>query len=94
MNIDKVKEIIKQQLCLDTMPSPDETLQELGADSLDKVQILLFCEEEFGIAIPDDAWNEIKSVNDIIEYIEKATKSSINTSVAYSHESGIDTMED
>jgi acyl carrier protein len=51
--------------------SPDTTLEELGADSLDQVEILMYLEEEFDIDIPDDVSPELRSVQVIIDYLVK-----------------------
>ena len=44
--------------------------EELGADSLDLVEILMSLEDEFGVSIPDEAIPEIKTIKDIVEFIE------------------------
>jgi acyl carrier protein len=68
----KVKEIIANQLGV----NPDEVTNEasfiddLGADSLDTVELVMALEEEFGMEIPDDEAEKIKTVGDAIEFIK------------------------
>jgi acyl carrier protein len=69
---DKVKEIIAKQLSVKVDAIQDNTniAEELGADSLDLVEILMSLEDEFGVSIPDEAIPEIKTIKDIVEFIE------------------------
>lgn len=73
MVFDKVKEILCDQLDVDadkvTMDS--EIQEDLGADSLDIVDLIMSFEEEFGVEIPDEAAESIKTVGDIVNYIEE-----------------------
>ncbi len=73
LTIDKVKEIIANQLSVKADSIKEETniAEELGADSLDLVEILMSLEDEFGVSIPDEAIPEIKTIKDIVEFIEK-----------------------
>ena len=72
MTIDKVKEIIGNQLSVPADKLSEETniAEELGADSLDLVEILMSLEDEFGISIPDEAIPTIKSIKDLVEFID------------------------
>lgn len=72
MTIDKVRKIIADQLSVKEEDIKDDTniAEELGADSLDLVEILMSLEDEFGISIPDEAIPQIKSVKDIVNFIE------------------------
>jgi len=69
---DKVKSIIAEQLGV----KPEEVIPEasfiddLGADSLDTVELVMALEEEFGIEIPDEDAEKITTVGDAIKYIE------------------------
>lgn len=71
---EKVKKVVVDQLGVE----PDEVnndstfIDDLGADSLDIVELIMAFEEEFGIEIPDEAAEKIKTVNDVVEYIKKA----------------------
>ena len=73
MTIDKVKEIIANQLSVpaDKLTDTTNIAEELGADSLDLVEILMSLEDEFGISIPDEAIPQIKTINDVVAFIEK-----------------------
>ena len=59
LNIEKAKLIPNARL-----------IEDLGADSLDMVEMLMLVEEEFGISIPDDDAMNLKTVEDIVKYIE------------------------
>ena len=71
---DEVKEVIVEQLNV----SPDEVkpesrfVEDLGADSLDVVEMIMALEEKFEIEIPDSDAENIKTVQDVVDYIEKA----------------------
>ena len=71
--IDKVKEIIANQLSVkpEEIKNDSNIAEELGADSLDLVEILMSLEDEFGISIPDEAIPQIKTINDVVAFIEK-----------------------
>jgi acyl carrier protein len=73
---DKVKEIIAKQLSVkvDAIQNTTNIAEELGADSLDLVEILMSLEDEFGISIPDEMIPQIKTIKDIVEFIESAKK--------------------
>ena len=70
---DKVKEIIVDQLGVeeDEVTLESSFIEDLGADSLDIVELIMALEEEFGLEIPDDEAEKIASVNDAIEYIRE-----------------------
>lgn len=72
MVFDKVKELIVEQLDVDedNVTSGASIQDDLGADSLDVVDLVMSLEEEFDIEIPDDAVENIKTVGDIVKYIE------------------------
>lgn len=67
----KVKEIISKQLGVDASEVTPESafVEDLGADSLDTVELVMAFEEEFGIEIPDEDAEKIAKVKDAIEYI-------------------------
>ena len=49
-------------------------VEDLGCDSLDKIELVMECEKEFNVAIPDDAVTDIHTISDLIDYIEKHAK--------------------
>ena len=70
---EKVKAIICEQLDVsekDVVPEAS-FVDDLGADSLDQVELIMAMEEQFDISIPDDDAEKIATVKDAIEYIEK-----------------------
>jgi acyl carrier protein len=73
---DKVKSIIVEQLGVDEeeVTSDASFVDDLGADSLDTVELVMRFEEEFGIEIPDEDAEKIQSVRDAIAYIEEHKK--------------------
>ena len=74
--VEKVKQIISEQLGVEeaeVTPSASFT-DDLGADSLDQVELVMALEENFDIEIPDDAAEKIRTVQDAIDYIDKRAK--------------------
>ena len=71
---EKVKALISEQLGVDESEiTPSASFaDDLGADSLDQVELVMELEEEFDINIPDDAAEKIQTVGQAIEYIEKS----------------------
>ena len=71
---DKVKAIVVEQLGVDEAEvTIDSTfIDDLGADSLDIVELIMAFEEEFNVEIPDDVAEKIKTVKDTVEYIDYA----------------------
>ena len=71
---DKVKAIVVEQLGVDEAEvTIDSTfIDDLGADSLDIVELIMAFEEEFNVEIPDDVAEKIKTVKDAVEYIDSA----------------------
>ena len=69
---EKVKKIIVDQLGVDAAEVTPEAsfIEDLGADSLDTVELVMALEEEFGIEIPDEEAEKIMTVKDAIEYIK------------------------
>lgn len=72
----KVKEIIVDKLTVDEaeVTPTAEFSKDLGADSLDTVELIMEFEKEFGISIPDEDAEKITTVGDAISYIEAAQK--------------------
>jgi len=73
---EKVKQIIVEQLGVDEGEvTPNASfVDDLGADSLDTVELVMAFEEAFDIEIPDEDAEKIRTVKDAIEYIEKNSK--------------------
>lgn len=71
---EKVKKIICEQLDVDEEDVVPEAsfVDDLGADSLDQVELIMAMEEEFGISIPDEDAEKIVTVQDAMDYIENA----------------------
>ncbi len=72
MTYEKVKKIIADNLEIDESTiTPDSVItDDLGADSLDVVDLVMSFEDEFGVEIPDEAVETIRTVGDIVKYIE------------------------
>ena len=70
---EKVKEIIIEQLDITEGECVSDAafIDDLGADSLDIVELLMAIEENFGITVPDEDVSSLKTVRDIAEYVEK-----------------------
>ncbi len=70
---DRVKKIVVEHLGVDSEKVTEEAsfIDDLGADSLDIVELVMAFEEEFGVEIPDDAAEKITTVKDAIDYIDK-----------------------
>lgn len=71
---EKVTEIIVEQLGVtaDQVKPESKMIEDLGADSLDAVELVMAVEEEFGIEVPDEEAEKLISVGDIISHVEKA----------------------
>lgn len=69
----KIAQIIADKLKIDAnLVKPESTLKELGADSLDLVEIIMKVEEQFGIEIEDDKVEKMKNLGEFIEYVNSA----------------------
>jgi acyl carrier protein len=70
---ERVKNIIVEQLGVDTAQVTEHAkfVEDLGADSLDTVELVMALEEEFSIEIPDEDAEKIGSVGDAVKYIEE-----------------------
>ena len=69
---DKVKKIVVEQLSVneDQVTPEAKFIEDLGADSLDQVELVMSLEEQFGAEIPDEAAEKLTTVGDAIKYIE------------------------
>ena len=74
---DRVKKIVVEHLGVDEGKVTENAsfVDDLGADSLDTVELVMAFEEEFGCEIPDDAAEKITTVKDAIKFLEKNAKS-------------------
>ncbi len=72
---ERVKKIVVEHLGVeeDKVTESASFIDDLGADSLDTVELVMACEEEFGCEIPDDAAENITTVKDAIQFIEQNT---------------------
>ncbi len=71
---EKVKAIIADQLAIDDVDSITKStslVDDLEADSLDAVEVIMALEDEFGIEIPDEDAEHFKTIGDIVKYIEE-----------------------
>ena len=70
---DRVKKIVDEHLGVDESKVTEDAsfVDDLGADSLDTVELVMAFEEEFGVEIPDDAAEKIVTVRDAITYIRE-----------------------
>lgn len=70
---DRVKKIVVEHLGVEEAKALPEAsfIDDLGADSLDTVELVMAFEEEFGIEIPDDAAEKIQTIQDAITYIQE-----------------------
>ncbi len=72
---EKVKGIIVEQLGVnaDQVTREAKVVEDLGADSLDAVELVMAVEEEFGIEVPDDQAENLTTVGAIVDYVDKAS---------------------
>ncbi|MDF1877794.1 acyl carrier protein [Sulfurimonas sp. SAG-AH-194-L11] len=70
--IDDIKEVVVEQLSVDVNEVKEDAkfVEDLGADSLDVVELVMALEEKFDIEIPDDEAEKIQTVADVVAYIE------------------------
>ena len=75
MIFDKIKAILAEQLDadIDEMTMDTDIAKDLGADSLDVVELLMSIEDEFSVEIPDEEIENIKTIGELVEYIEANT---------------------
>jgi len=73
MIFDKIKEILATQLDIDEEKITEDTniAEDLGADSLDVVELMMTVEEQFGLSVDSDDIATLKTVGDIVKYIEE-----------------------
>jgi acyl carrier protein len=73
---ERVKEIVVDQLGVnpELVTTDAKFIEDLGADSLDTVELVMALEEEFDLSIEDDAAEKLQAVCDVIKYIESASQ--------------------
>lgn len=71
--IEKVKQLIADQLCIsvDEIKDDANVVEDLGADSLDVVELLMSFEDEFKVSIPDEKLEELKTIPQIVKVIDE-----------------------
>ena len=76
MTFDKVKAIVAKELNVDEEKIQMEThlIEDLGADSLDAVELIMALEDDFGIEVDDDAAQNAKTIGDLVNYIDSKIK--------------------
>lgn len=73
MIIDKVKDIVAEQLGIEkeTITAESNIIEDLGADSLDIIELLMTLEDEYGVTIPDDKIGQVKTIGQIVALLEE-----------------------
>lgn len=77
MTSDKVREMIAKQLNLNVekVTLESKIIEDLGADSLDMIEMLMSLEEEFKISVPDEEAEHLVTVGDVAKFIDKSLQS-------------------
>jgi acyl carrier protein len=75
-NFEKVQEIVAEKLGIEKSKITMEAsfIDDLGADSLDTVELIMKMEEDFGIEIPDEDAEKLKTVGDVVNYLDSKLK--------------------
>ena len=73
---EKIRSLIAEQLNIneETITMDSKVVEDLGADSLDMVEMLMTLEDEFDVRIPGDASNTMSTVGDLVKFIEEQNK--------------------
>ncbi len=76
MTFEKIRKALAEQLEVkeDTITMDTNIIDDLGADSLDVVELMMFIEDTFNLAIPDDALHTFRTLGDVVSYVEKNSK--------------------
>lgn len=74
--LEKVKQLVAEQLCISADDIKDDAniIDDLGADSLDVVELLMSFEDEFNVSIPDEKLEELKTIKQIVTAIDENKK--------------------
>ncbi|MCF0110904.1 MAG: acyl carrier protein [Erysipelotrichaceae bacterium] len=73
-NLDLLKRLLAEKVKNPESITPDATMKDLGIDSLDLVDVVVSMEEELGISFEDDELLGLKSVQDVLNLVDKKTK--------------------
>lgn len=73
---DDVRDVVVEQLSVspDAVKMESKIIEDLGADSLDVVELVMALEEKFGVEIPDSEAEKLISISDVVNYIDKIQK--------------------
>ncbi len=76
MVFEKIKKMLAAQINVseDEIKMESDIINDLGADSLDVVEMIMALETEFNLTIPDEVAMEMKTIKDVVDYIEKSQK--------------------
>ncbi len=76
MIFEKVRDLLAEQLNIsaDKITMESDIINDLGADSLDVVELLMALEDTYNITVPDEMANKLQTIKAIVEFIEKAKK--------------------
>ncbi|MEG1527654.1 MAG: acyl carrier protein [Clostridia bacterium] len=76
MVFEKIKNLLAQQLNIpaEKITMESDIIADLGADSLDVVELLMALEETYNIVVPDELANQLKTISSIVDFIEKNKK--------------------
>ena len=76
MFLEKIKPMISEKFGIDEAQITADTriIEDLGADSLDLVDMLTIIEDDFNIVIPDEAAMNMRTIGDVVDYMQKATE--------------------
>lgn len=76
MVLDRVKELVAEQLNIskESITENSNVVDDLGADSLDVIEMLMTLEEEFGVTIPDEQIGQIRTISQIVDLIDNNKK--------------------
>ena len=71
--LEKVKGLVADHVCIsvDSISENSDIVRDLNADSIDLVEMVMTLEDEFGISIPDEKISSIKTIADIVKFIEE-----------------------
>lgn len=74
MFLERIQKIMKEQFDIETVRGDMKIREDFGLDSIGILELVLAIEEEFDMKVDDDKMNDIITINDVVAYIEKASK--------------------